>query len=148
MIRKYFYALAGFVLATLASTAAMAAPDAGGFVIQTGEAVGYVITMIFASVSAFAGYALNFVVKRYKLSIDDKTREYLLGAIGRAISLGEDAVKSRTSGLTQIEVRSQIVAEAATYVLSRVPDALKHFGITEDNLKGIITAKLVEKANA
>lgn len=75
-----------------------------------------------------------------KISRDDRVRAYL----EKALLLGIDYGKSRLERGTPLtlQVKSQIVATAATYAVEHVPAALKHFGVDKDGLTRMLAARL------
>jgi hypothetical protein len=44
--------------------------------------------------------------------------------------------------MAHLEVRNAAVAEAASYVIERVPDAVKHFGLNRARIEALIEARL------
>ena len=48
----------------------------------------------------------------------------------------------KVSNINDPQVKDLMVAMAANYVLSQVPDAIKHFNLTEANITDMIVARL------
>lgn len=88
-----------------------------------------------------------------KLSNDARVRAYLLGVVETAVGWAQDEAArrlqlARAKELTGEPARAPDAAAAsavelaAGYVAARVPDALKHFGITPDGLRQIVQTRL------
>ena len=119
---------------------------AGGHVIELQQAIQYGITLVFAIISAvavwFVGSILARVRKRFGLQVDAEVRAYLDTAIVNAVRFAEGKAREWAHDIDDPEIKSEIVADAANYVTKNVPDALKHFGVTPDNLSDLIHARL------
>ena len=77
-----------------------------------------------------------------QLSEDEKVRAYLETALQNAITFARNRVVAGGAEHAQIEVRNQVVAEATSYIVARVPDALKRFGIDEEAARDLVLARL------
>ncbi len=115
--------------------------------IQITDAVTAILTLVF---SVFLG-AVSFVIakssklftKYLGVSIDDKTRQYLEVALQRGILYAENKVREKViGGIKAPRTKDMRIALAADYVLSRVPDAIKHFKLDRSNLTAMIEARL------
>lgn len=79
------------------------------------------------------------------LKQDSEVRSYLQDALGIAVDAGYRRLELARVGATPDQVaalRAQIIGETATYVASKVPDALKHLGINDAGLRDMIEARL------
>lgn len=98
-----------------------------------------------ALLAAFATWAVARITacvrKNLGLSIDEKTRNLLTEAIDNGIAYAQNKAKTEVAGLT-VDVHNKTVAEAANYVAAHAPDALAHFGVTQDALVRKIIAQL------
>lgn len=94
-----------------------------------------IVAVVAATLSLLARKALSWL----HLSEDRMVREYLEVAIVNGLELARQKLGTITPGVT---TKSQVVAEAADYVIGRVPDALKRFDITEASLKCLVEARL------
>jgi len=101
----------------------------------------YLMSAFGAIVTVFVGFITAFVSKKTGIDIDAGHRDALAKAamtgIGLAVSKIGDAVGGKS-----IDVKSEIIARAVTYVQQAVPDALAHFGMTPDKLETFIEGKL------
>lgn len=77
------------------------------------------------------------------LKEDSEIRTYLDLALQNGIAYGiEKAKAAGQDWKVSVHVKDEAVAHAANYVVSRVPDALKRFGITPLALQDLIKARL------
>lgn len=95
--------------------------------------------LIVAVVTAIVGILARKALSWLNLSEDRMVREYLETAIVNGLELARQKLGTVTPGVT---TKSQVVAEAADYVIGRVPDALKRFDINEVSLKRLVEARL------
>lgn len=85
-----------------------------------------------------------------KLGADDKVRGYLLETLDRAVDFGEAEARKRLTGpegLVVGDVSKSRVTNLATelareYAATRVPDALRRFGINSAGLDQMIRARM------
>lgn len=91
----------------------------------------------------------GWLQNRFKLSaleIDDATRATVDQGLQKALGYGIAQLHAEAAALTggglTIDVKSQILKNAASFALDHIPDALAHFGITPDQLAGMVEARL------
>lgn len=105
-------------------------------------------TAALTAISILVPFAINWLLKKTKLDklvSEDVIRAYLDQALVKAVHFGKaEAEKIVGTVNTKVEVEDRIVAFALEYAVKAVPDAIKHFGITEDGLRAMITARLAE----
>jgi len=96
---------------------------------------------------ALGAWVATKVAQTFGLENDDKIRGYLDKAVVNAIEFGEKKAREevKKADWAKIETKNAMVAHAAGYVLSKVPDAVKRFKLTEDDVKDLVTARLGEK---
>ncbi len=99
-----------------------------------------VLTAFISFISAQISLWLSKKLKLDALKVEETIRGYLNEAARRGIQWA--MVKMETSDLTNIEIKNQVLAMAAQYVVDRVPDALKRFNFTDDILKQYLEARL------
>lgn len=87
-----------------------------------------------------AGWITTRLAGFLKISRDDRVRAYLEKALLLAIDYGRSRL-DRGTPIT-VQVKSQIVADAANFAILHVPGALKHFGVDQDGLKRMLAARL------
>lgn len=89
----------------------------------------------------------SFAAKRaadwLKLSNDSQVRTYLMEVVERAVAWAVAEVGRRIAAGGHDPDRDATAEDlAAGYVAERMPDALKHFGITPEGLRQIIQTRL------
>lgn len=77
------------------------------------------------------------------ISIEARHREALHSAIMTGVNAGLGKVADLIGGKA-IDVRSTALAEALRYVGASVPDAIRYFGLSQDRLADMISAKLAQ----
>lgn len=89
---------------------------------------------------------LAWAVKRaadyFHVAKDSELRTVVSGAIDNGIAFAVAKAKDAEARGATIHTKDQMIANAANYVLPKVPDALAKLGVTPDHLAEIITAKL------
>jgi len=98
-----------------------------------------VCPLIVAVVTAIVGILARKALSWLNLSEDRMVREYLDVALVNGLELARQRLGSVALGAT---TESRLVAEASNYVIGRVPDALKRFGIDQDGLRRLIEARI------
>jgi mono/diheme cytochrome c family protein len=100
-----------------------------------------VLAGIFLAVGIWAVKKLS---TKLGLEADDKIRSYLLTAVENAVAFGKTKAveKFEHADWTKVEVKDEILAHAASYVMTRVPDAVKQFKLSEQDIKDMVMAKL------
>ena len=69
-------------------------------------------------------------------------RVYLNDAIDRGIGYATEQARRKSADFDHVEVRSAAAAEAANYVIQRVPDAVKRFGLGPVDIRRMVEARL------
>lgn len=82
-----------------------------------------------------------------RLGSDDRIRGYLGEALERAVDLAEARLMRRLGeGKVPTEADWQGAAlDAAGYLRDRVPDALRHFGVTPQGLADMVEARMLPR---
>lgn len=90
--------------------------------------------------------ALSWAVKRaadyFHVAKDSELRKVVSGAIDNGIAFAVAKAKEAEARGAVIHTKDEMVANAANYVLPKVPAALNSLGVTPEHLAEIITAKL------
>ena len=96
------------------------------------------------AVMAVAGWALHKVQQKFSLENEGKIREVVMAAVARGITYGKNKAQEELNNAdwAKIETKNAMVAHASNYVLSKVPDAVKKFKLTEDQVRDLVLAKL------
>lgn len=103
--------------------------------------IGIGIEVAAALLVVLGGWAIAKLGKYLGLKQDAEIRDYLEQALTKGLAYGAAEAKKRTKG-TKINVESETVAQAGTYVLAAVPDALTRFQITPERLADMLKARL------
>jgi len=90
------------------------------------------------AVSALKGFLQN----KTGIDLDSAVRNYLDPAIDKAVAYGQLRATQLVANNATIDVHNVTIAHAANYLLTMVPDALSHFGISDTTLKQMIEARL------
>ena len=112
------------------------------FSIDLSPILSTVVQILFGLVLTIGTWALGKLATRLGLEADDKVRGYLETALQSGVAFAREKALLAGQDFSRIEVRNQAVATAANYVISRVPDAVTKFGITDESLNKMIQARL------
>ena len=93
------------------------------------------------ALAGFASWALSQVAAHYKISTQSALFQNVLGAVDRGIAYGQTVVAAKASNVT-INTSNAVAAEAANYVISKMPDALAKLGMTPAHVADLVTARL------
>ena len=110
--------------------------------INLGPILDIVIQLFGAVLMAVGTWAVTMLSQKLKLSSDSEVRAYLQEALQRAVSFSVDKARTQAKDIKTVEVRNEIVADAANYVISKTPDALKKLGISEDSIQDLVRARV------
>lgn len=95
-------------------------------------------------VLAVAGWAVWKVQQKFGLENEEKLRNTVMEVVERGVTYGKNKANEELNDAdwTKIETKNALVGHAANYVLTKVPDAVKKFKLTEDEVKDLVLAKL------
>lgn len=112
--------------------------------IDLGPILDQVVMLLAAALLAVGTWAVKKVSDKFGLENDDKIRQYLLSAVERGVEFGKHKAEEAVGDAdwSKVDVKNEMVAYAATYVLTKVPDAVKRFNLTEEGVRDLILAKL------
>lgn len=116
-----------------------------GSFVDLAPAVQVLLQMLAGLLLAVGTWGVKRISDRFGIEVDDKIRGYLMSAVSGAVGFGIRKAKAlieEKPGWTRIQVENAIVASAASYILSKVPDAVKRFNLTEEDIRDLILAKL------
>ncbi len=111
-------------------------------IIDLGPILEIVIQLVGALLMTVGTWAVTMVSQKLKLSNDSEVRTYLQEALQRAVNFGIEKARTQAKDIKTVEVRNEVVADAANYVISKTPDALKKLGISEDSVRDLVRARL------
>lgn len=146
IVALHVLAVAGIAGAVLWPVYALA-QDASGTTINAGglfsDVRGTIEMVIGVIVFGVLGLLSALVKKNLGLSIDGKMRDTLQSAAMNGVHLGLDKVQSYAD-TKNLDVKSKIIADGIGYIRQYAPQAVKHFGLGEDQLAEIVKAQLAK----
>ncbi|KAF0137430.1 MAG: hypothetical protein FD152_481 [Xanthobacteraceae bacterium] len=101
----------------------------------------YLTELIGLLVAAALTYALKLLKEKTGIDLEAKHRDTIQVAITNAAGLVIAKAGDHMAGL-KIDVKSEALAKAVTYVLQAAPDAVSHFGLSPGALREKIEAKI------
>ena len=104
----------------------------------------YLVELASLIIAALAAWLFKLVREKLGIDIEARHREALQAALTNAAGL----VINRAGGLAgalDLSAASPILQKGVDYVIAGAPDALKHFGITPEEARRILTEKLEAK---
>ncbi len=84
--------------------------------------------------------------KKWGLQVDDAQRQLLEDTIDHAIAYGAAKAKELAAKDGTVDVGNATLKLAADYANAHAPDALAHFGVTDEQLAKKIVAQLPQPA--
>jgi hypothetical protein len=133
---------AGLALLLLAANAEAQAPTAGDAIF--GVIRPYLVELAGVFVAALAAWLFKLLREKLGIDIEAKHRDALQAALTNAAGL----VINRAGGLAgalALPNSNPIVQQGVSYVIEATPDALRHFGITPEEARRVLTEKLEAK---
>ncbi|MCE9650572.1 MAG: hypothetical protein K8R18_13195 [Parvibaculum sp.] len=97
-----------------------------------------VLALLTALASVVAAKACQFL----KAKRDGELGQILDKALGMGIAFATAKLDALEAGRLKLEVKSELVAEAANYALVHVPEAAKALGLDGEHLTRMIEARL------
>lgn len=90
---------------------------------------------------ALGAWALEKLGRKFGLEADDQIRLVLREALEKGVGYARERAREQGYDFARIDVRNEAAANAANYVISRVPDAVSHFGLDADGLRELVRAR-------
>ncbi len=91
---------------------------------------------------ALGTWGITLLSRKLKLSNDSEIRNYLEKALERAVDNATERAREAGKDYTQIEVRHELLRDAAQYIVNRTPDAVKHFNLSPGDVDELVRARL------
>ena len=118
-----------------------------GFVIALTPIIEALVPIVMAAVVAGLGVGIRYLMKAAglkDLEKDAQVRGYLNQAITAAANYGINKTMAYASsqGWDNVRTRNEAIAEATRYLNKAVPDAINHFGLTEEAVKDFFEARI------
>jgi len=102
-----------------------------------------VVPLAAAPVAAAATWALAKVAQHFHIQIQDSQRQALNDAIYHGLNYAARSIEP-----AQVKVRSGEIASAAVnYAIAHVPSTLNALGVTPDNLRQMVEARLASRTS-
>ena len=131
--------IAGLACAACVAPAQAATIDLGWAV---DLAAPYVETAAIALAAGLVGWLASRLGRWVGLEIERDHAEALHAAIARGVRHAISLVRNEVRTHASLDVESRLIAETAIYLEKLMPDALDHFGLTDDALDRLIRAYL------
>ncbi|MFD2678030.1 hypothetical protein [Camelimonas lactis] len=110
-----------------------------------------VLSGITATIGAVVAVAIGFlsvrVNKWFGVSIDQRQRDALQAAIMTGVHAALERIDAATGPLI-VDVKSKVISDGLSYVVNAVPDAIKHFKLSDDMIAEMVAARLNQIASA
>ena len=115
-----------------------------GMTIDLAQHLPLILEIMGGVVLALGAWAIKRFATKMGLESDEKIRGYLMEALKAGVTYGKNKAMEELSDAdwTKIEVKNAMLAHAASYVMTRVPDAVKKFNLTEQDVKDLVLARL------
>ena len=98
--------------------------------------------MLLAVLTAFASYAVAKICQWLKAKRDGELGQILDKALAMGIAFAMSRLEALGKERLTFDVKSELAADAANYVLVHVPDAVKALGLDGEHLRRMIEARL------
>jgi hypothetical protein len=149
MMKRFYYAgafAAGILCGAATMALAQTATSNAAPLTELWSAVQtWILTVVGAVVPSVIGWVSITLKNKLGISIDDSMRNALQTATTNAAGLVLNKIGNQLQG--KVLDIGQIGNEMVKYVLNNVPDATKHFGLTEERVAQMILAKVPQIAN-
>lgn len=103
-----------------------------------------VLPLAGTALAAFSGWAVQRIGRLAHIQMNEKQAALLEGALWNGIEFAKGRLAKEIERHGVVNVKSQVVAEAANYILPKVPGIIKSLNITEKGLRDRIEARLAQ----
>jgi len=101
----------------------------------------YLLAVVSVVATAIVGWLAELLRRKFNLDIDAAHRDALQTALANGAGLLIGKAGTAVAG-KKLDLKSAALAEAVNYVITAVPDAVRHFGITPEAVAEKLQAKL------
>jgi len=101
-----------------------------------------VVSLAVVLLTALGGWALKHLTDKLGLDKDSKVRQNIYDVFEKGLAYAAQKAVEKGQDFTKIEVKNQMIAEAAQYVIPKIPDGLAYFNITPKALEQMLEARL------
>ncbi|HYH17517.1 MAG TPA: hypothetical protein VD995_02765 [Azospirillum sp.] len=134
---------AGGVMLILLAVPALAADGAQVYAVSIPpDLVASVIDVAILALSALGSWLIKRGADWLKLDHESKLVERLELAMLPALTFARERLLAQGKDLSKVEVRSELVGVAATYLLPKMPGVLRNLGIDAEGLRERLTGRL------
>jgi hypothetical protein len=148
MMKRFYYAGA-FAAGILCGAATMALAQATSNAVVLSEPWSavqtWILTLVGAVIASLIGWVTVTLNKKLGISIEDSMRNALQTATTNAAGLVLNKIGNQLQG--KVLDLGYVGNDMVKYVMNAVPDATKHFGLTEERVANMILAKVPQVAN-
>lgn len=102
----------------------------------------FIETGLIGLAAALVAWLISRLGRWVGLEIERDHAEALHGAIARGVRHAVSLVRSEAKERAEVDVESRLIAETAIYLEKLMPDALNHFGLTDEALDRLIRVYL------
>lgn len=100
------------------------------------------VQLVGAALLAVGVWVAKKLADKLGLEADSEIRGYLMDAVENAVKFAEKELQEEADKLDAVAFKSKLLATGAQYVMTRVPDAVEHFNLTEEAVAQLVQAKL------
>ncbi len=104
--------------------------------------VGTVLEILAAGLLAIGMWAVNKLAAKLKLDIEARHREALYAALAAGINYAKNKIAAASEGRSALNIQNDLARFAAQYAVSKVPDAVRHFGLSPERVQELVRARL------
>lgn len=144
-ILQFLRALALVLIAVAFLGALLAAPAFAQTTVDGGSIFGvvkpYLTELVGLVIAAALTYALKLLKDKTGIDLEAKYRDTLQSALTNGAGLVISRAGDHMGGL-KLDVKNAAIADAINYVLRSAPDAIAHFGLTAQDLRQRVEAKI------
>jgi hypothetical protein len=108
------------------------------------EVVTYILSLVAAGVGTMLMIAFKNLAAKFGVEVDEKQNAKLNEAIERALGFANEKLTQNGKKLT-FETENEFIANAANYVVSGVPKAMQHFGLTRERVVELVESRIAGK---
>lgn len=98
--------------------------------------------LLLATLTALASLVATKLCQWLKAKRDGELGAILDKALSMGIAFAMSRLTDWSAGRMSVDVKSELAADAANYVLAHVPDAVKALGLDGDHLTRMVEARL------
>lgn len=106
------------------------------------ELVKLAFAALLAALTVGARVLYTTLKEKWGLEVEQAQRDKVNEAIQFALQYAETKVASAVDAKDNVEVKNQMVATAAEYVMAKIPDALDRLGVTPESVADLVEARI------